>query len=235
MREKERSGMKEWHDLISRVDVFSSLTAKEREALLAPAQNKEIKRKDLLISAHSPATHLYIVTGGAIKMVRSANQGQSLLVDFRKADDVLGEESVLISGEYELDAVPFDAVSVLAIPADNIRRILDTQPRLGRALAVLSLARARSYRERLYEMTAIPVPVRLSRALYMLARRFGKRDSRGTVISLRVTHQDLADYIGAARETVTLFLSQFKKDGLVKTNVRKIIIPDLKALKKMAR
>jgi len=235
VRKKERSSIKEWHDLISRMDVFSGLSAKEREAFLSQAQEKEIKRKDVLISARSPASHLYVITAGAIKMVRSGNHGQSLLVDFLKTGDILGEESMLLSGEYELNAVPFDSVTVLCIPADNIRRILDGQPRLGRALSALCLSRARSYRERLYEMTAVPVPVRLARALHMLARRFGKRDRRGTMIALRVTHQDLADYIGAARETVTLFLSQFKKDGLITMNVRKIIVPDLKALKKVAR
>lgn len=235
MSGKELSNIKQWHDVLSGVGVFSSLAVKERESFLARAKDKEIKRNELLICARTPATHLHIITHGAVKMVRTDNHNQCLLVDFKKPGDILGEESVFISGEYELDAVPFDTASVLSIPAENIKRILDTQPRLGRALAALSLSRARSYRERLYEMTAIPVPVRLARALYMLARGFGKRDRRGTLINLRITHQDLADYIGAARETVTLFLSQFKKDGLITVNVRKIIVPDLKALKKKAR
>ncbi|HUT52268.1 MAG TPA: Crp/Fnr family transcriptional regulator [bacterium] len=227
--------MKEWQEFISRVDVFFGLSGKEREALLAGARKQDVKRKETLFSADAIANHLYVITRGTMKTVRGNAHGQQLLVDFLKPGEVLGEESVLLSGEHGVDAVSFESASVLSFPADSVKKMLTSQPRLGHALASLAASRARAYRERLYLMTATPVPVRLAQALYMLARRFGRRDKQGTMIALRITHQDLADYVGASRETVSLFLSRFRKDGLIVMNVRRIIVPDLKALKKVTK
>lgn len=232
---EDKKSMKEWQEIISRVDVFSGLGNKEKEGLLLNAEEKEIKRKELICNAHSAADHMYVITRGVAKTVRNGDDSQRLLVDFLKPGDVLGEEAVLLSGEYELDIIPVENCSVLCIPVENVRKILESQPRMGKAIAALSATRARAYRERLYMMTAVPVQARLAASLHMLARRFGKKDKQGTLISMRITHQDLADYIGAARETITLFLSRFKKQGLIVMNVRKIIVPDLKALKKAAK
>jgi len=227
--------MKEWHDVLSKVDVFFGLSQKERETLLSKAQEQEVKRKQLLFSRNTPATSLYVITNGALKTIQDVNEDKRLLVDFLKPGDVLGEDGVLLAGEYETDAAPFDNSTVLAIPAAEVRKVMDSQPRLGKALAAMSAAKARSYRERLFAMTACPVPVRLAQTLHMLARAFGKKEKRGTMIALRVTHQDLADYIGASRETVSLFISRFRKEGLITMNVRRIIVPDFKALKRVGK
>jgi len=224
--------MKEYRELLNNVDVFFGLNEKERDLLLDGVEERDFRKKDFVCSAGSAADHMHVITRGAVKTMRGDNGGPRLLVDFVKEGEILGEEGVLLSGDYEMDACPFDHCSVLAIPVDNVARIMDGQPRLARALASLSATRARNYRDRLYQMNAIPVPVRLCGALQMLGKRFGKRDRQGTMIALKVTHQDLADYVGAARETVTLFLSRFKKEGIITMNVRRIIIPDMKALKK---
>jgi len=224
--------MKEWQDFISRADIFSGLTNKEKQQLLESARQKDLKRNDALFNASSPAESLCLIMRGSLKTMQGNSSHPKLLVDFMKKGDILGEESVLLSGEYDFDAIPFDSASVLCLPAENVKKILAAQPRLGNALAALAASRAREYRERLYLMSSAPVPERMALALFMLARRFGKKDKRGTMIDLRLTHQDLADYVGASRETVSMFLSGFRKKGLVAMNVRKFIIPDVKALKK---
>lgn len=227
--------MKQWEELINQVDVFSGLGAKEREALLVGAQEREYRRRRPVLGAHSSANQLLVVTRGALKTIREDQPNQRLILEFLGPGDLIGEESVLMSGDSEFAAMTVENSSVLAIPADNVRRLLDTSPRFCRALAALAMARARAFRERLYFLTAAPVQVRLAALLHQLARRFGKRDRKGTLIALRVTHQDLADYIGASRETVTIFLAGLKAKGIIITNVRKIIIPDLKNLKKFSQ
>ena len=234
-RERKQNSMKEWQEFIARVDVFFGLSAKERETLLAGASKMDVKRRAALFSANTLANNLYVITRGTMKTVQGNSHDQQLLVDFLKPGEVLGEESVLLSGEHGVEAVSLESASVLCFPADGVKKMLTSQPRLGHALAALAASRARAYRERLYLMTATPVPVRLAQCLSMLVRRFGRRDKQGTMIALRITHQDLADYVGASRETVSLFLSRFRKDGLIVMNVRRIIVPDLKALKKVTK
>jgi CRP/FNR family cyclic AMP-dependent transcriptional regulator len=76
------------------------------------------------------------------------------------------------------------------------------------------------------------VRARLAGILFKLARSFGRRDRQGLVITARITHQDLADYIGASRETVSLTLAEMRRKKLIRMNVRRFVVPDLKLLKK---
>jgi len=226
--------MKQWRQTLSRVDLFSGLGDRDRAALLDGAEEQEAKKKDLLCTSNAPADRFFVLVNGAVKTMHRKDGSTTLLMDFIKPVDVIGEDAILLSGDYGLDAVPIENCTAICIPSENLKRVMDAQPRLARAMAARSAIRARAYRERLYQMAAIPVPVRLAGAIHHLARNFGKKEKNGTVISIKVTHQDFADYVGAARETVTLFLSRFRKQGLITMEVRKIIVPDMKRLKKAA-
>jgi CRP/FNR family transcriptional regulator, cyclic AMP receptor protein len=227
------AAMNQWSDYINKIDIFSSLTDSERQGLLVSASERELKRPDVLFAGNAAATHLYVLTRGAVKLMRNGTDSQRLLVDFVKPGEVIGEECILISSHHDLSAVPLDSAGALCLPLENVKKTLEAQPRFARALATLCAGRARDLRERLFAMTTASVPARLGASLSDLARRFGKRDKRGILIPLRVTHQDLADHIGASRETVSLFISRFRRQGLITMNVRRIIVSDLKALKKI--
>ena len=64
-----------------------------------------------------------------------------------------------------------------------------------------------------------------------LAGEYGVEDSRGTLIALKITHQELANLIGSTRETVSLTLSQFKRKSLLTTDGRKVIVTDAESLR----
>jgi CRP/FNR family transcriptional regulator len=46
-----------------------------------------------------------------------------------------------------------------------------------------------------------------------ISTQYGTKDNRGTIITLKLTHKDIADYASVSRETVTRFLDKFAKDG----------------------
>jgi CRP/FNR family cyclic AMP-dependent transcriptional regulator len=59
-------------------------------------------------------------------------------------------------------------------------------------------------------------------------------DARGTLVAIKITHQEMANLIGSTRETVSLTLSQFKKSGLITMDGRKVIVTDFDGLKALA-
>ena len=67
-----------------------------------------------------------------------------------------------------------------------------------------------------------------------LSERFGEEDETGTLIGVRLTHQDLANMIASTREAVSKVMSEFQRDGLIETRSRRIFIPDPGALAKHA-
>jgi CRP/FNR family cyclic AMP-dependent transcriptional regulator len=67
--------------------------------------------------------------------------------------------------------------------------------------------------------------------LLVKLERHGVDDARGTMVALKITHQEMANLIGSTRETVSLTLSQFKRKNLITTEGRKVIIADAEALR----
>jgi CRP-like cAMP-binding protein len=67
-----------------------------------------------------------------------------------------------------------------------------------------------------------------------LGERFGEEDGTGTLIGVRLTHQDLANMIASTREAVSKVMSEFQREGLIETRSRRVFILDPGALTKQA-
>lgn len=226
--------MKDWIAFLDRTELFAGLGSRDRSMLLESAREVPLACGQALFEARSPAEHFHLLVRGAVKLYYFGASGRGLLLDFSGPGEVLGEDAVLLGADYDYSAVSMDRGRALCLPGSNLLRLLEQQPRLGPALAAHSFLRLRSYRERLLQMNEAGAAARLCLALHRLARTFGRRGPRGTTITLRLTHQDLAEHIGVVRETVTVALSRLKKRGLVATNGRQLIVPDLKSLKQYA-
>jgi CRP/FNR family transcriptional regulator len=66
--------------------------------------------------------------------------------------------------------------------------------------------------------------------VYQLAKRHGIRDAHGTIIDLKITHQELAEMVGTSRETVTRVLTKLREQGIIEIDQRRITLLDAKAL-----
>jgi CRP-like cAMP-binding protein len=92
-------------------------------------------------------------------------------------------------------------------------------------------ARRRELENKVEALVFRDVSSKLAELLVKLAGEYGVDDARGTLVALKITHQELANLIGSTRETVSLTLSQFKRKRLIATEGRKVIISDTEALR----
>ena len=74
------------------------------------------------------------------------------------------------------------------------------------------------------------VSTRLATLLLNLGERFGERDGTGTLIDVRLTHQDLANMIASTREAVSKVMSELQRDGIIESRNRRIVIINGEAL-----
>lgn len=71
---------------------------------------------------------------------------------------------------------------------------------------------------------------RIRMGIHQLARRHGIRDARGTIIDVKITHQELAEMVGTSRETVTRVLARLREQGIVEISQRRMILLNDQAL-----
>jgi SAM-dependent methyltransferase len=113
----------------------------------------------------------------------------------------------------------------------DFERLLSSTPALSAGVARLMIARRAELESKLEALVFRDVTSKLAELLIKLGDEYGVDDSRGTLVALKITHQELANLIGSTRETVSLTLSQFKRKRLIVTEGRKVILSDLEALR----
>lgn len=213
---------------------FSVLNKKELELLAEDATEIEVGEGESLFQPGSPSDAIYFVLDGGIKLIRNNSGPARLILEFFGPGELVVEESILKDSAHDAEARPIGEARVGKISFRVIRKLLDSNSKFSQACMEMLSARLLDYRARLESMVFKDVESRLASALLSLTKKFGKRDPKGAMINVKITHQDISDYIAASRETVSLCLGQFKRKRLLQTQVRWLIIPDLKALRKIA-
>jgi CRP-like cAMP-binding protein len=113
----------------------------------------------------------------------------------------------------------------------HFEELMISHPTLGVAMTRLMIVRRRELENKDEPLVFRAVSSKLAEQLVKLAGEYGVDDARGTLVALKITHQELANLIGSTRETVSLTLSQFKRKRLIATEGRKVIISDTEALR----
>ena len=66
--------------------------------------------------------------------------------------------------------------------------------------------------------------------IYQLAQRHGVQDAHGTIIDLKITHQELAEMVNTSRETVTRVIAHLREEGIIEVDQRRMTLLDPQAL-----
>ncbi len=226
--------MKEIIEQLGKTFPFSVLTKKELEQLAEDASAIALAQDESLFQAHSPSDGFYLVVSGGIKLIRN-NPGQGrLILEFFGPGELVLEEGLFENTAHSSEARPIGAVKLLKIGHKAMRKFLESNANFTSSWFQLASARLNCYRERLESLVFMDVERRLAGALLLLGKKFGKKDDKGTMINLKVTHQDLSEYVAASRETVSLALGDLRRKKLLQAKMRWLVIPDLKALRKRA-
>lgn len=123
---------------------------------------------------------------------------------------------------------------MLEIPSADLIQCLSADPGLLMGLARWENARVQQLQRQLQVIASGAAPRRLASALLRLAKQFGVRDSRGTIVNLRMTHRELAGMIGATRETVSVTVNDLRKSGLIHVDGKRFVLLDKRALSQLA-
>src|SRR5690349_7377178 len=159
---------------------------------------------------------LYVVLEGVVKVSRQTREGRSLIIDLYLPDEFFGEAVLIgISADVET-AVAFHDTKVMVWTAAEVKSTASTQPRFALALLQSMVRREAELIGRIETYSAEPIHRRLAAALVYLSHKVGRPAENGDVELPHFTHRFLAEYVGAARELVTVHMSDFRRRGYVR-------------------
>lgn len=210
-----------WSD--AHANFLSSLSEAETQDLLKCSHRLELRSRDYLFRAGDQSNDVYIVAGGCIRLFQVSPTGKETILWLSFPGEIFGMAELSRGSDRQLYAVANEATQVYSIRSKDFTRFLGTHPEAAmKAIAILS-ARVRTLGHILVGLTSDKVETRIARLLMRFAAvSSGNRCCSSSTedelcVNVRLTHQDIANLIGASRQTVSTTLAQLRKIGAVRT------------------
>jgi CRP/FNR family cyclic AMP-dependent transcriptional regulator len=216
---------------LKKIPLIADLGPEVLARLAERIQLREIRRREVVYLPGDPGSHLFVVNGGRIKISKVTRDGKALTLSYCGPSELFGETCLIEGGPREEMAEAMENSMVTEIERGDFERLLQAHSALGYQMTKILARRRRELENKLETLVFRDVTSKLAELLLGLAEEYGVEDSRGTMVALKITHQELANLIGSTRETVSLTLSTFKKKKLICTEGRKVIISDAESLK----
>lgn len=214
--------------------VITALPEAEIDWLEQRAEVITLRRKQPVWGVGDDADRVFFVRSGIVKVSRVTEEGRELTLGFFTKDDLFGEGAVFTPGKREVGAEAYDDTTLYAISKDDFKALIRRNADLGLRMARLVADRNLKLERRVGDLLFKTAHARLASLFLDLTDDFGVRDSRGVIVNLKLTHREMASLIGATRETVSFAILDLRKDGLIQTESKRVIILDEQALNDLA-
>jgi CRP/FNR family cyclic AMP-dependent transcriptional regulator len=222
-------------EAVRKAPLFAALDDDAAEALLSTMTRTKIARGQELFHEGEQGDSLYVITGGKVKLGRRSADGRENLLAILGEGEMLGELSLFDPGPRTATASAIADTELVGLSHPDMTAYLGTRPEIAMTMLSALAARLRRTNEALGDLVFTDVPGRVAKALLDLSRRFGQPSSEGTLVAHDLTQEELAQLVGASRETVNKALADFSSRGWIKLEARAVTLMDAERLQRRAR
>jgi CRP-like cAMP-binding protein len=219
---------------LKKIPLFQELSHDTMHRLVSCIEMREVRRRQVIYLPGDPGQAVFFVNGGRVKISKVTRDGKELTLAYRGPGEIFGELVMIDGGPREEMAEAMENALITELERGEFERLVQKEGMIGYRLSKVIAQRRREVENKIEQLIFKDVNAKLAELLLRLATEYGIEDSRGTLVSLKITHQEMANLIGSTRETVSLTLSQFKRRGLIQTDGRKVILADREGLRALA-
>lgn len=208
-----------WSD--AHANFLSSLSPLEIQDILSCSRLLLLRARDHLFQAGDQSKDVYIVAEGCIRLFQVSPTGKETILWFNFPGELFGLAEIWSGSPRQVYAVANEATQVYSIRRQDFIKFLGAHPEAAmKAIGILS-ARVRALGYTLGGLASDNVETRIARLLMRFAAISSATSCSGTgagelCVNVRLRHQDIANLIGASRQTVTTTLLQLRKLGAVR-------------------
>jgi CRP/FNR family transcriptional regulator, cyclic AMP receptor protein len=213
---------------LRRLKTLPWATDHQLEQLLSHLALQHVERQTPLFSEGEVSKSLYLLIAGAVKLSLHSQGGEEILVSLIAPGEFFGITSLMTGMTRGFHCEAFSDCWVAVIqPEMFVSTLLGVSFSNFSALMGSTVSRWEDLLYRYTRFQGLNLPQRLSLTLLELARKFGVHDARGIIIILQLTHEDLANLVGASRQKVTEHLKDLERqEAILRDGRRLIVVPE---------
>jgi CRP/FNR family transcriptional regulator, cyclic AMP receptor protein len=222
-------------DVFMQAPLFAALDPEDAAALRASLRETVFAKGEALFNEGEPGDRMYIIIDGKVKLGQTSADGRETLLGVLGPGENFGELSLFDPGLRTSTATALTDVVVLGVGNDQLRPWLAGRPEIAAALLQALARRLRRTNEAMADLVFSDVPGRVAKALMDLGEKFGTVTPEGLMVTHDMTQEELAQLVGASRETVNKALADFAQRGWIRLETRQVLILDVERLGRRAR
>ena len=203
--------------------IFSALRPEEQQAVGDMARMVPFHRGEVIYLPDDLSNYVYLIKKGRVKLSRVNGDGREVTLDILGVRDIFGE--LAMTGEMIRShmATALEDGTMCIFTREDFQKIMARHSSVTLNVVKLIGMRMRKLESRLEDLAFRSVSERVNGTLRRLANEFGNVESDGTV-RVPITQSQLAYLVGASREKVAEELGKMRREGLVSTGYRSIVL-----------
>ena len=214
--------------------LFAGFAPGEGERVLAAGAARVLRRGQVLFREGEPASALYLVESGRVKLVQDSAEGQQVILRYLAPGDAFAAVALFERATYPVTALATERTRVRAWPREVLPGLVREHPRFEANLLRIVSSHTREALSRVRELATEPVAQRLARTLLRLGDQVGRAQEDGSLLIERITQQEVAEVAGASLFTVSRTLAGWQELGIVETGRGRYRIRDAARLAALA-
>lgn len=231
-------------ELLASLPLFADLRPDQRAALAGRLVRRSATRGQLIFDEGDPGDTVYLILDGKIKIVRTTADGRENLLAVLGPGEVFGELSLFDPGPRTASARALEDTALAALAHVDLDAWLRAEPQIGLLLLKVLARRLRRTNDAMADLVFTDVAGRVAKSLLALADRFGSEpdpaagspeSGGGVFVGHGLTQEELAQLVGASRETVNKALAEFVGRGWIELRPRGVVLRAPDQLRHRAR
>ncbi|MBE3001837.1 Crp/Fnr family transcriptional regulator [Nocardiopsis sp. HNM0947] len=225
----------EVNEVLRKAPLFEALDEEDTAALRSSVSEVRLGRGQTLFNEGDEGDRLYVILSGKVKLTRTAVDGRENLLGVLGPSEMFGELSLFDPRPRTASAVAVTDSVLAGLGHDDLRPFLSSRPHVSLQLLKSLAGRLRRTNDVMADLVFTDVPGRVAKALLELADKFGKEGEDGLHVHHDLTQEELAQLVGASRETVNKALAEFALRGWLRIEAKAVVLLDVERMRRRAR
>lgn len=216
-------------DFLATIPLFSGLPREELAKFAELTRERSYPKGSVILFQDDPGDSLFVLRQGRVKVVLIGEDGREVILGVLEPGAHFGELALIDDQPRSAHVIAMDDAQLLILRREDFRKRVEANPTIAWGLLTELSRRLRRADQKIGGLVLLDVPGRIARLLLDLSEESG-----GPTIEKALTHQTIAQMIGASRETVSRAMKEFQDSGLIRVERRRIAVGDRDALEKRA-
>ena len=217
---------------VKKVDMFKSLSHEDMLEIIKLTGHKTFKKGEYLCREGDKLSTLFIINSGKVKLSKFNLDGKEQILDILSDGQIFGEYHLFSENEpYNFSAIALSNTMICTLAKKNMDYLLEKHPSISQKI-LIELSKKLIRTENLVQnLSNVNTDSKVAYVLISLAESYGEKSKDSIRIKMPLTREEMANYAGVTRETMSRKLSYLISEGIIETEGYKIIIiKDIEAL-----